>query len=37
MFVPESIRMNWSLLAAVLGVVMLSLQITYYAGAIGSR
>jgi hypothetical protein len=37
MFIPESFAINWGLISAILGIIMISLQIIYYAGTLSSR
>jgi polysaccharide export outer membrane protein len=37
MYVPESSQINWGLITTVLSVIMISIQIVYYAGIISSK
>jgi polysaccharide biosynthesis/export protein len=37
MYVPDSMMINWGMLSAVLGVVMISLQIAYYTTMLNSK
>jgi polysaccharide export outer membrane protein len=37
MYVPESAMINWGLISAILGVIMISLQIAYYSVMLSSK
>lgn len=37
MYAPESMAVNWALVASILGVIMISLQIVYYGTMISSK